>query len=107
MESRGKFITVIPELNLVVAHKTNVNILGHLGIIENQTSNDTYFKVVDLTVNAKQWYLVNPNLMSALLPQGIFDLKDAPGLSSCSHQAEPGLDIILCISISMQRIQWW
>ena len=49
----GQFITVIPEVNMVIAHKTKLNLPTLIGISYKATEGDVYWKIVDKLVNAR------------------------------------------------------
>ncbi|MEM6344515.1 MAG: serine hydrolase [Bacteroidota bacterium] len=49
----GQYITVIPKLDLVVAHKTVLNIPSKLGWAYKATFEGQYFEIVDQIINAK------------------------------------------------------
>lgn len=48
----GQFITIIPELDLVVAHKASLNFLKMWGLMDGGVSNPTYFKMLNMLTSA-------------------------------------------------------
>ncbi len=50
----GQYITVIPKLDLVIAHKTVLNIPSKIGLAYKATYENQYFEIVDQIVNAKR-----------------------------------------------------
>jgi len=49
----GQFILVIPEMKLVIAHKSNVSGLVKLGLFKGGVANATFQKMADMVMNAK------------------------------------------------------
>ena len=43
----GQFITVIPKLNMVIAHKTRVDLLTLTGLAKNNVSDPQYYRLID------------------------------------------------------------
>ena len=50
----GQYITVIPKLEMVVAHKTKLNIPTMIGLSYKATNEDVYFEIVDRLVGARE-----------------------------------------------------
>lgn len=48
----GQFITIIPKMQLVIAHKTKLNLLTKIGITYKATEGDVYWEIVDGIVQA-------------------------------------------------------
>ncbi len=48
----GQFITIIPKLEMVIAHKTTLNLFNFIGL-RHDVSNNQYWKIVDTIINAK------------------------------------------------------
>jgi CubicO group peptidase (beta-lactamase class C family) len=49
----GQFITVFPKQKIVVAHKTTLKLLTQWGLTQGGTSDDIYWKILDMIMNAK------------------------------------------------------
>lgn len=49
----GQFITVIPQMDLVIAHKSKLNFLVLWGLIDGGVADETYYKMVSQIVSAK------------------------------------------------------
>ena len=49
----GQFITVIPKIKMVIAHKTKLDLLTMIGVTYKETSGEVYYEIVDRLVNAK------------------------------------------------------
>ena len=50
----GQFITIIPEMEMVVAHKTKLDLLTLTGLSYKETSGDVYWQMIDQIIEAKR-----------------------------------------------------
>lgn len=50
----GQFLAVVPELKLVVAHKSNVSGLVKIGLLDGGIGDATFYHMLDMVVDAKQ-----------------------------------------------------
>ncbi|MEO0341785.1 MAG: hypothetical protein AAF242_21600, partial [Bacteroidota bacterium] len=49
----GQYITVLPEMKMVIAHKTKLDLGTMIGITYKETSGTTYWEMIDQLINAK------------------------------------------------------
>lgn len=50
----GQFITILPEVDMVIAHKTKLGLLTMAGIAYKGTSDNVYFEMIDRIIQARK-----------------------------------------------------